>query len=418
MSIDRFTVLKAYLGTRQAHRRLRTRDDIERRQAKLWQAFAPVISRTPALSALAGSPLQSFPVMTPRDVRERFNDWNTLGLMRAIAHAAAEEAERGGAGKVAPGVSAGFSTGTSGSRGIFLANREERARYLGQALAKLLPWDGLLRPRRIALCLRADSALYRDVKNAGPFQFRFFELARPVGDWIGELEEFDPHVFIAPSHVLAELSGRTEDQLELPSLQRLFYGAEPMGDDERVWVERQLGMRPDPIYQATEGFLGASCRYGTLHLNEDSLIIERTPVAGTNRFMPIVTDLRRTTQPMVRVQLDDLIEVMDEPCLCGSPLLAVRGVEGRVRDVWRWGGVVVAPRDVVTAVVMAVGPAVEWRAVAGPSGVVIEAATNAQAAAAALTTLLQQRGVAQGVTVAPLTAPSGFKRQRVRWLDA
>ncbi len=413
MSISRIGVLGAYLDTRRAHARLRTRAEIAQRQAKLWHALTPVIERTPALRAIAGASLERFPVVRPHDIRERFEDWNTLGLTREAAYAAAADAECGGAGDVAPGVSAGFSTGTSGMRGVFLASRAERSRYLGQALAKLLPWDGLVRPRRIALCLRADSALYRDVRNAGPFQFRFLKLGVPVDKLKHELAAFDPHVFVAPSHVLAELA---RGGFAFESLERMFYGAEPMGEGERLWIEHAFGARPDPIYQATEGFLGAACARGTLHLNEDSLVIERTPVPGTNRFAPIVTDLRRTTQAMVRVQLDDLLEPVDAPCPCGSALLAVRGVEGRIEDLWRWGEVVIAPHEVEDVVSRAVGAEVDWRAVGGPAGVHVEAGgAHAGAATAAVEALLAERGVRSPVGAEAMAPLEDFKRRRVRW---
>ena len=166
-----------------------------------------------------------------------------------------------------------------------------------------------------------------------------------------------------------------------------------------------------------EGFLGAACRHGTLHLNEDTLVIERTPVKGTKRFTPIITDLRRTTQPMVRVQLDDLLEPVDTPCPCGSALLAVRGVEGRVGDLWRWGDVVIAPRDVEDAVSGAVGADIDWCAVGSNSGVRLEIETRADAAVAAVEMLLPARGVKRTVGSAGMAPMEGFKRRRVRWRD-
>jgi phenylacetate-coenzyme A ligase PaaK-like adenylate-forming protein len=142
------------------------------------------------------------------------------------------------------------------------------------------------------------------------------------------------------------------------------------------------------------------------------------PVPGTNRFQPIVTDLRRTTQPMVRVLLDDLLEPLDAPCPCGSALHTVRGVEGRVGDVWRWGDVVIPPQAVTVAVAAAIGANMEWRAVASSAWVKLEAEGNTGRAAAAVTAMLDQRGVTCPVVAAPLAPMEGFKRHRVRWADA
>lgn len=416
MGIDRLRVLRAYVAARRYQSRGMSRAGVERRQRELWRDFAAVVAGTPAIAHLAGRGLEAFPVVAPAEIRREFERWNTLGLGRNAAEAAAAEAEAGKSGEVVAGVSAGFSTGTSGARGVFLASADERADYLGQALARLLPWDGLLRRRRIALCLRADSALYRDVGKAGPFAFRFFGLGMPVAELQRELAAFDPHVFVAPSHVLAELAraGVREGNLE-----RVFYGAEPMGALERAWIGGRIGVRPDPIYQTTEGFLGAACSHGTLHLNEDTLVIEREPVAGTDRFRPVVTDLRRRTQPMVRVLLDDLLEARAAPCLCGSPLAGVEPVEGRVGDLWRWGDVVIAPREVEAAVSGAVGAGVDWRAVGSARRVTVSIdRAVAELALGAVGELLRQRGVDVEVVTAPLGPMTGFKRRRVTFADA
>jgi putative adenylate-forming enzyme len=418
VSVNRVAVVKAYAQTRMAHAFLRTRADIDRHQARLWRRLAPALARTPALSALAGSPLSASPIVEPGNMRARPGDWNSLGLSADEIMAGAEAAEHGDAGAVRPGVHAGFSTGTSGARGTFLSSKPERARYLGQCLAKLLPGSPLRR-RRIGLCLRANNALYRDVANAGPFEFRFFSLDAPAQSRASEIEGFAPDIFVAPSHVLAELALlATEGKFRAPPFERLLYGAEPMGAWERVWITEALGARPDPIYQATEGFLGSACSRGVLHLNEDSIAFEFDPIAGSDRFRPIVTDLRRKSQPIVRVRLDDIVQFRDTPCPCGSVLQAIQPVEGRVADIWRWDKVRIFPRQVEHALAEALSPPDEWRAVASPTGVSLACdGPRADQARAALVKLLTDAGAAQPVTVQSLSPESSPKRRRVQWRD-
>ncbi|MFT4254972.1 MAG: cell division protein FtsA, partial [Caulobacter sp.] len=200
-------------------------------------------------------------------------------------------------------------------------------------------------------------------------------------------------------------------------LEGLYYGAEPMGEREAEALAHVFGRRPAPLYQATEGFLGAPCRLGTLHLNEENLIVERDPLPGQARFRPIVTDLRRTAQPMVRVRLDDLIEPAP-PCPCGSPRLAIRPVEGRVGDVWRRGEAMIFPREVEAALEAALPPLASWRAEASPGWVRVLVADPAhlEPALAAIDALTAARGVDQPVEAevsdAVETRP---KRRRVRW---
>lgn len=415
MRTDRPAVLRAWLAARWGSWRLRTAADVERRQARLWRAMTPVIARTPAVSALAGRPLEDFPVMRPDMLREGFDVWNTLGLTRARVEAAALAGETGGSGEVRPGIVAGFSSGSSGRPGLFVTSAAERARWVGHILARLLPVDALIRPTRISLCLRADNRLYGDVAAAGPFRFQFVGLDVPARERLKRLRTFAPDVLIAPTQVLADLASHTDGPWPL---RRLFYGAEPMGEAERGWIAAALGARPDPIYQATEGFLGAACRLGTLHLNEDVLIIERETVPGTNRFLPIVTDLRRTTQPMIRVRLPDLLEPLGAPCPCGSPLTAVQPVEGRLEDLWRWPSAVICPREVETAVSAALGPGSDWRAVASPRGVTVQADPDrTDTARAAVEALLAADDLDLPVTGGGPPRQEGVKRRRVRWSD-
>jgi putative adenylate-forming enzyme len=418
VSIDRVSVVRAYVETRMAHAFLRRRPDIERHQRKLWRRLAPAIANTPALSSFVGAPLSALPIVEPPEMRARPGEWNSLGLGAETLAAGAEAAEHGGSGEVRPGVFAGFSTGSSGIRGVFLSSEAERARYLGQSLAKLLP-DPPLRRRRIGLCLRANNALYRDVAKTGPFEFRYFSLATPARERSREIEAFAPDIFIAPSHVLAELARLAASKEFLPPrFERLFYGAEPMGAAERAWITQTLGARPDPIYQATEGFLGASCERGALHLNEDSIAFEFEPVAGSDRHRPIVTDLRRTSQPIVRVRLDDIVQFLDAPCSCGSLLRAIHPIEGRVTDVWRWGETRIFPRQVEDAVARTAPPSSEWRAIASPGGVRLACDTaHAQQVQSGLAALLDEAGVVQTISRVPLEPQNAVKQRRVQWAD-
>lgn len=415
---DQSALAAAWLDARWSALRLRTQRDVEARQARLWRHMTPVIEATPAVGHLAGQPLSAFPIVEPRELRRGFQNWNTLGLNRDQAEAAARDAETGGDGLVAPGVAAGFSTGSSGMPGLFLNSEAERAAYLGHLLARLLPVRDLIRPLCIALCLRADNRLYQDAGKTGRIRFLFVGLGEDAAARFERLHAFGPDILIAPPHVLADLAHRTEAGREAWSLRRLFYGAEPMGAAERAWIGSVLGARSDPLYQATEGFIAAPCRHGTLHLNEDVLIIEREPVPGTDRFVPIITDLRRTSQPMIRVRLGDLLQPTEGRCACGSALTAIHPVEGRLEDLWRWPDVVIPPRAVESALSAAVRPDTDWRATAHPEGVVVEAeGPHAHTAAAAVTQVLTAHKIDLPVTAVPRTPIDRIKRRRVRWSD-
>lgn len=415
---DRGMMAAAWLDARWSALSLRTRRDVEARQARLWRRMQPVVAATPAVAHLSGQPLDRFPIMEPHDLRAAFADWNTLGLTRDQAEAAARDAEAGGDGMVVAGVAAGFSTGSSGQPGLFLNSGAERPAYLGHLLARLLPVRDLFRPQRIVLCLRADNRLYQDAGQTGRNRFLFVGLGDDPAMRFDKLQDFRPDILIAPPHVLADLACRTQATGQIWSLRCLFYGAEPMGEAERAWIGSTLGTRPDPLYQATEGFIAAPCRFGTLHLNEDVLIVEREPVAGTDRFLPIVTDLRRSSQPMIRVRLGDLLQPLRGPCACGSPLSAIHPVEGRLEDLWHWPGVAIPPREVDAAVGAALDAEIDWRVTASPRGIVVEAkGSHTDTVAEAVTRLLATHGLHLPVTVLPRAPAHGVKRRRVRWSD-
>lgn len=410
-------IAAAYLDTRLCDARLGDRAALLARQRRLWGRLAPALARTPALAALAGCPLDAFPVREPAEMRADLGAWNSLGLGAAQIVDAAQAAEEGREANLPDQVQAGFSTGSQGARGVFLTTAAERDQYLGALLGRLVTPKRLLRPIRAALILRANNRLYADIQGAvAAFSFIGLDIAPEAQ--LEALRAFAPTHLVAPPHILAALARLVEAGDWTPRLDGLFFGAEPLGKLEGERLTQVFGLSPAPLYQATEGFLGAPCRFGTLHLNEENLIVERDPVAGSNRFRPIVTDLRRRGQPMVRVWLDDLIEPRS-PCPCGSPRLAIQPVEGRVADIWRLGEALVLPREIDAAVEAALPFFASWRADASPAGVQVFVADGEHQAPAraALEALLAARGISWPVTAQVVaTVETRPKRRRVRWM--
>lgn len=347
-----FEAITAYCDARKTW----TPTSVKQRQDRLWRQLRTQFAASPALKAFANAPLDDLPIIGTDVFRARFRDYNTAGLSMDEAMAAATQAETGGVGDLPGALNAGFSTGTGGgTRGLFVTSPLERTVYSARLAGKLLaPWP-LMRLRRIAVCLRAPSRLYNRSS------MRFFALGDTDRD--NAIARFDPQMLIAPPQVLLDLAASGH---HLPSLRHLYYGAETLNARERAFVTERLGRRPDPIYQATEGFLGAPCAHGTLHLNEDGLIIEREDIGG-GRFRPIVTDLLRHTQLVVRLRLDDVLKPCT--CPCGSALLAIEPVEGRIQDIWRWGSQTVFPAEVEAAVSQVIPAHHRWCATGSASGI-------------------------------------------------
>lgn len=385
---------------------------LTRRRARLWRRLEPAVAATPALSRHAGSLLRDMPITDSGEMRNDISQWNSLGIPHDRALTAALDAETGGGGVISGDVIAGLSTGTSGRRGMFLASASERATQIGQSIARLLPLRTIITGARIALILRADSDLYRDV-GTGRFAFLHMPLGLDAADMGGRLAAFRPTVLIAPPRELAMLA---ESGLGLPdTLQRIFWGGEPIAPVERAALARDLGLRPDPIYQATEGFIASSCRHGGLHLNDDSMEIELESVAGTDAFRPIVTDLMRTTQPMVRVRLDDLVRPSRTPCPCASARRTIEPVLGRVDDVWRIGETCITPETVDDHFAVRMPDHSAWRVEGSPDGVwaTIVDEAHRHDMTDAITAI--HPGVEATIQLAE--AITGPKRRRITWRD-
>src|SRR5690606_2214673 len=159
-------------------------------------------------------------------------------------------------------------------------------------------------------------------------------LTRPFKEIARDLAAFAPTVLAAPPHVLVATI-RCLRELHSPlRAERVISVAEVLDPIDRRAIEEHFGVRVEQIYQATEGFLGATCAHGVLHLNEDYVLFEREWLdAARTRFVPVITDLYRESQPVIRYRLNDVLVPAAAPCACGSPLLAIDRIEGREDDV-------------------------------------------------------------------------------------
>jgi putative adenylate-forming enzyme len=283
-------------------------------------------------------PLQNFPLMDKSIMMENFDDMNTahLPLSAVMDLARGAEATRDFQGTL-EGYTVGLSSGTSATRGAFIVSQAEQARWAGVILAKLLP-DGILAGERVALFLRADSGLYQTVKTPW-LTFKFFDLVSQFDKQTEKLEDYAPTILVAPAQVLRELALRVKDQGLSLTPKKVVSVAEVLEPQDREIIEGVFGM-VHQVYQATEGFLASTCEHGTLHLNEEYVHIEKAWLdRERRRFVPIITDFTRTTQPIIRYRLNDVLVAKEAPCACGKVTQAIEAIEGRCDDMLHLPGV-------------------------------------------------------------------------------
>jgi len=323
-------ILWEFWRTKRLLRSLRTAEDVQRHQRRLLdRQLARLAASVPFYRDYAGRPLSEWPIMDKASALRHFTDLNAHGVTAEEAWAAAETGLRSeNKSGTVRGLTVGTSSGTSGNRGLFLVSHRERCMWLGSILAHAVP-EFPWRSFRIALMLSTNNELYETSNGSGRLSFGYFDLRQGVEASIERLRAMQPDILIAPPKALREVA-----RLGGVRPSKVFSGGEVLDDLDAAYIREGLGVIPRNIYQATEGFLGIACDHGTIHLNEESMLFEWDEVDPEGRRVsPIITDLRRTSQAMVRYRMNDVIHLSGAPCPCGSPRRAVKAVEGRRDDV-------------------------------------------------------------------------------------
>ncbi len=323
-----FHLLWHYFRTRKLHFTDRAR--LEAWQDKKMRTFRrSVLTKSPWFRRYLALPFQEWPTMDKALMMAHFDDMNTAGLQRdeLVACALRSEQSRDFSPKVGR-FSVGLSSGTSGRRGLFVVSPQEQTLWAGAILAKVLP-DGLLAGERVALFLRADNNLYRSVNNRW-LNLAFYDLLAPFAPQLARLEAQSPTIIVAPAQVLRALALEVLAGTLTLTVKKVISVAEVLEDHDRVLLRQAFG-EVGEIYQATEGFLASTCVCGTLHLNEEFIHVEPEWL-DEHRFIPIITDFTRRTQPVVRYRLDDVLVAGKEPCPCGSVTRTIARIEGRQDD--------------------------------------------------------------------------------------
>lgn len=317
-----------YLRARRLH--FTERAALEAYQARQLKRFARrVLAHSPYFRPYCLLPLSEWPEMDKAIMMTHFDRMNTAGLHLAtlLACAARSETDRDFTPKVGK-YSVGLSTGTSGRRGVFVVSPQEQQVWAGGMLAKMLP-QGVFAGERVALFLRADNNLYHSVNNRW-LSLTFYDLFAPFAEHLPQIEREQPTIVVAPAQVLCALANAVErGELQL-RVKKVISVAEVLEPQDRQLLKRVFA-EVGEVYQATEGFLAATCSHGTLHLNEEFIHVEPQWI-DEQRFTPLITDFTRRTQPIVRYRLDDILVRRTEPCPCGQASMALERIEGRCDD--------------------------------------------------------------------------------------
>ncbi len=320
------TLLKNYLVTK--YRAFNSREELENWQnQKVLRHLKWVMKHSPFYRSLYKDleieNWREFPMIEKKEMMENFDLLNTCQIGKEAAFKIAIGAEENpDTPSLIGNITIGLSTGTSGGRGLFLVSPYERFGWAGCMLAKALP-KGFVFRHKIAFFFRVSSPLYATLN------LQLYHLQDSMDEHLKKLEKQQPTIIVAPPSMLLKLARFSSIKPE-----KIISVAEVLDPIDEAFITKAFNQKVHQIYQATEGFLGVTCAHGTIHLNEDLLVIQKETIPGSNAFYPIITDFSRLSQPIIRYRLNDILEELETKCPCGSHFTAIKAIQGRSDDIF------------------------------------------------------------------------------------
>lgn len=276
--------------------------------------------------------LLQIPIISKAAYFENFDDINTVNIKYKEAMEVAIKAETSRDFSSSIGdIAVGLSSGTTGNRGIFITSSKERNHWVAAMIHKVIGFK--FRKRKIAFFLRSNNQLYEN-SNSSFIQFNYFDLNISFSELLHRLNVLQPDILIAQPTVLRAIAESHLSESIRINPEMIISVAEVLEENDKYFIGNTFNQIVHQIYQCTEGFLAYTCIHGKLHMNEDVVFFqERWLDEKKTRFHPIITDMYRRSQPMVRYELNDILSYNDEKCKCGSPFRVLKSIEGRHDDI-------------------------------------------------------------------------------------
>ncbi|ACG80221.1 coenzyme F390 synthetase (plasmid) [Phenylobacterium zucineum HLK1] len=291
------------------------------------------------------------PVTDKKTLMERFDDWCTdravtLEAVEAVVDDPARIGERF-LGKY----TLYTTSGTTGRRGIFLADD----RTMAVVTAMMLRWIGgwlspgdilriIARRGRTAMVMAtgghfASAVAAARLKKRQGKRLEVLSAHMPMTELVDRLNRFQPAMLAPYASIAAMLANEQEAGRLAIHPVLLALSAEGLPQAEYGRIARAFDAKVGNSYAASECvFMSAMCGEGWLHVNADWVVFEpvdanHQPVApGEPSHTVLISNLANRVQPILRYDLGDSVVQRPDPCPCGNPLPAIR-VQGRSADV-------------------------------------------------------------------------------------
>lgn len=318
----------------------------ERLDAYTREAMAAVVAHARGHSRFHAARItdDGVPTMTKADLMANWDEIVTdrrVTLARAEAHLEALDGDRLLDGRYRVMASGG----TSGTRGVFLFDRDEWRTLL----AGLLRGSDLVgrprRPGRRIATLLAPSPIHSTWRFAASTDFGLYRVCRidprtSHDEQLAALQAFGPDEISGYPSALAPLAAAQLDG-QLAIAPRLVSTAGEVRTPEVTrLIEQAWNATPYNMYGTTEGgVFGIDCaEHAGIHVSEDLILPEVLDAEG--RPVPdgepgerlLITSLVGRTLPLIRYELGDVVRATREPCACGRTLLRLTELQGRRDD--------------------------------------------------------------------------------------
>ena len=285
------------------------------------------------------SDIWNLPVTNKAIMMENLTWFNTCGLEKNEMIEFCLETERTrDFSKRLKGFNVGMSSGTSGNKGVEITSKSEENLLRAAFLARFdFPKKAKI---NLAFILRVTSPAF----NLSVFGHKLTYIGQldSIENIVKKLGDLQPNIISSPPSMLKILAREKEEGRLAVNPVKLISYAEVLYPDVREYLRRIFNCKVHEIYKCSEGAIAITCRYGSLHVNEDIVAIQLvnrdgTPTApGNPCHKLIITDLHKSSLPIIRYELNDIITLSTEKCRCGSHFRVIEKIQGRSDDLF-WG---------------------------------------------------------------------------------
>jgi phenylacetate-CoA ligase len=151
------------------------------------------------------------------------------------------------------------------------------------------------------------------------------------------LADFRPAFIIGYAtslYVFADFLRQSGRDGATPGLKVVISTAEVLYDWQREVIEETFGCKVANEYGMCEaGIVAYECPQGSMHVMDESVIVETLPVEGSVSGDIVITQLENPAVPLIRYNTKDMARRVEGPCACGRGLSRITPVEGRAYDI-------------------------------------------------------------------------------------